>query len=115
MLADREFYNSLRFFSADEFDYPEKMSQALLKSLDWARHYAGVPFRITDDWRAHSSGAHVDGDGVDIAVTSSHERYCILRGLVLAGFVRWGDYDKHIHADVSTRLAQEVAWIGKSK
>ena len=115
MLANLEFYESLRFFSASEFEYPEQLDREFLRTLDWARHYAGVPFKITSDWRDGSSGAHGEGRGVDIRVSTSQERYHILRGLVLAGFTRFGVYDKHIHADSSVKQDQEVAWVGKSK
>ena len=114
MLANLEFYDSLRFFSADEFKHPEKLHKEFLERLDWARHYAGVPFYISDDYRHGSSGAHGEGRGVDIRVDNNRERYYILRGIVLAGFTRFGVYDKHIHADTSTKQNQEVAWMGKS-
>lgn len=121
MLANLEFYDSLRFFSAAEFKYPEQMSQDFLQQLDWARHYAGVPFAITDDYRLPDNdmgvklSAHKEGKAVDLKVSNSHQRYAILRGLILAGFTRVGMYDRHIHADRSTKLPQEVVWIGKSK
>ena len=93
--------------------------------LDKARHEAGVPFIITSGKRTPADNervlgvegsSHVKGLGVDVRCHDSHTRFKIIKGLILAEFVRFGIYDKHIHIDFDQGedKPQEVAWLGKS-
>ena len=115
------------FFDATEFDCRcgrcglgfNDMSNRLLERLYDARKHAGTPFVITSAIRCAehnrkvggtSNSAHLKGMAIDIAFTSSQQRFKILRGLFLAGFTRIGynQMSKFIHADVDTTLPQEV-------
>ena len=110
-----------RFFSDEEI---VGLSDELVEKLDQARGFAGVPFIITSGLRTaghnHTvggvpDGAHETGEGVDVACTTSRVRHKMLPALYLAGFVRVGVYDLHLHGDVAARLPQDVTWWGKSK
>lgn len=117
-MADAAFWATLRHFKASEFKAPARMSAALLKMLDDVRDAAGVPLCITSDYRQGDPGAHGDGDAVDIAdnmqgaLIGSRWRFLVLKAAMQAGFRRVGDYGRHLHLDVSTRLDQDVVWFG---
>lgn len=105
----------LSHFRREEFTSPAMMNRDLLLTLDDAREWAGVPFRITSSYRAGDPGAHGRGYAVDIACTESRARLKIVRALILEGFHRIGVYDRHIHADRDPTLPGEVMWLGESK
>jgi hypothetical protein len=108
-------WTSIRHFSPEEFNQPEKMSKELVQTLDTIRELAGVPLRVTSSYREGDPNAHGDGTAVDIRVRSSEDRYRVLRAIFIMGIRRVGIYNAHIHIDVSKRLPQDVAWWGKSK
>ena len=58
----------------------------------------------------HSS--HTMGLAVDMSCRSSHVRYRMVSGLILAGFNRIGLYTSHLHADIDESLPQDVLWLG---
>lgn len=105
------------YFTDDEV---QGLDQELVAMLDRARALAGVPFTITCGLRTQEKNdalpesvkdsAHLDGHAVDLSCTESEERFNMIRGLILAGFVRLGVYEKHIHADNSAVLPQRVCW-----
>ena len=104
-------WNLLDHFSPEEFaPHPEKMNEELLRRLNTARHFAGLPIYVTSHYRPGDPKAHGAGDAVDIADNLQGEpctstwRYHVLRSLLAAGFKRIGVYDRHIHADVSRTL-----------
>jgi hypothetical protein len=110
-----------RHFSDEEIAglHPE-----LVEKLDVARGIAGVPFIITSGVRTegynHTLGGvedseHETGEGVDLACSLSAVRHKMLPALYLAGFVRIGVYDLHLHAGISETKPQNVTWWGKSK
>lgn len=105
------FFESLRYFKAEEFDSPEKMDTEFLSKLDFARARAGVPFNLSSSYRGGDLGAHGEGLAVDIACLSSRWRFLILRGLISVGFTRIGIYPSHIHVDLSPGRDQEVCWF----
>lgn len=107
-------WSHIKNFKRSEFDYPDEMSPQLMRQLDVARDLAGVPFIITSDYRPGDKKAHGKGLAVDLRVMSSRDRFHILKGLFRACFVRIGDYDRHIHADIDDSLPQKVAWWGTS-
>ena len=119
-------WNEIEHFSRGEFG-PAGAAEPdpdLVRRLDEARGWAGVPFvissgiRTTDENRdlgGAEDSAHVTGHGVDIACSGSRQRYQILRGLMDAGFHRIGIYDRHIHADTSPHNDPRVIWVGISK
>lgn len=108
-------WDHYKFFTFDEFDYPNKISETLMEKLEKAREFAGTAFVITSDYRPDDEKAHGRGNAVDIACTQSNKRMLILRGLLHANFNRIGIYNKHIHADIDTELPQEVCWWAQSK
>lgn len=105
-------WTSVSFFRSDEFDSPELMNPALIRKLEIARCNARVPFVISSSYRLGDLLSHGDGDAVDIVCENSDERMRIVSSLLFAGFVRIGVYPRHVHADVSVRLPQNVFWIG---
>jgi len=99
------------------------LDNELVARLDTARKVAGVPFRITSGLRTCAaneaamgveSSSHIKGLAVDLAVSDSVSRFAILKGLIDAGFVRIGVYEKHCHADVDLSKPQKVIWTGIS-
>ena len=117
-------WDELRYFGRDEFNHPDQMDPAFLRSLDSARHLAGVPFHITDDVRIDDDpdddedSAHNYGMAVDIRAHDARTRHHILRSLYATGFRRVGVYDKHIHVDAAgdhMGFDQDVTWMGKSR
>lgn len=109
-----------KFFSEEE---AKGLDPELMSKLDTARAVAGIPFEITSGLRTcaandaamgveHSS--HLSGKAVDLAVEDGSSRFAIVRGLLAAGFVRIGAYDRHIHTDVDSSKDQNVFWVGVS-
>lgn len=91
----------------------------LVKLLDKAREIAGVPFKITSGLRTKTQNAnaggvedssHLTGLAVDIACTSSANRYKIVTALLEVGFNRIGIGQTFVHADIDTSKAGEVIW-----
>ena len=119
---------TFRYFTAGEFACPccgmINVDIDLVKRLDIARHFAGVPFAINSACRckAHNTAvggkpnsSHLAGQAADIRVGSSHERFLILRGLLKAGFSRIGIYQTFIHADIDPTKPNEIAFLGGKK
>lgn len=89
--------------------------------LDLARGIAGIPFIITSGLRtkaendalpgAVQNSAHLTGEAVDLAYTTSTQRLLILKGLYAAGFNRIGLGVNYIHCDISTSLPQNVFFL----
>lgn len=112
--------NKLTYFTDDEV---KGLDQELCAMLDRARGLSGVPFVITSGLRTQDvndslansvkDSSHLTGNGVDLACEESGPRFNMLRGLILAGFKRIGIYEKHIHADNSLTLPQDVFWYVK--
>ena len=97
----------------------DDMDFSLLSKLDMAREYADVPFKITSSIRCEShnkevggkeSSSHLEGLAVDIACPSSYLRYKILKGLMRAGFNRFGIGKDFIHADIDSDKPKELIW-----
>jgi len=114
-------FNTLKYFKASEFKYPDKMNSFLLHCLDDFRNTAGIPVIITSDYRTPEenaaaggakNSAHLRGLAVDIAVSNSRERFIFLRAAIVSGqFMRIGIGRNFIHLDVDKEKAQEVAWL----
>jgi len=97
----------------------DDMDFSILSKLDIAREYAGVPFVLRSSIRceAHnkevggsSTSSHLEGLAVDIACPSSYSRYRILKGLMMAGFNRFGIGIDFLHADIDTSKPKELMW-----
>lgn len=90
----------------------------LVKMLDKAREYAGIPFVINSGYRTleHNedvggvgASSHILGEAVDLRARNSNEHFLITRGLILAGFTRISrKYPSHIHCDISKDKVQNV-------
>ncbi len=111
----------LEHFYEDEFGPDlDRMNPALLLRLELLRQLVGEPIYVTSAWRADGTGAHPEGDAVDVADNnkslslSSRWRHKVLKYAYLLGFKRIGVYDKHIHLDVDLERDQEVTWWGRS-
>jgi hypothetical protein len=94
------------------------MDASFIAMLDLARETAGVPFKITSDFRVGDAKCHGRGKAVDIACTDSRSRYAILAALVGVGFKRIGIYDRHIHVDFCTEaegFPRPRCWWGESR
>lgn len=108
-------WHELKYFKREEFDYPDDMAPQLIRQLEVARSFAGVPFIITSDYRPVDLKSHGAGMAVDLRVKSSFDRIEIIHGLLKAGFRRIGDYDKHIHADIWPEGPSPRMWWSTSK
>jgi uncharacterized protein YcbK (DUF882 family) len=73
--------------------------QELIDKLNVARSMANRPFKITSGYRTRDhnklvggkpESSHVHGLAADIAVTTSRDRYFVLKSLLKAGFDRIG-------------------------
>lgn len=111
---------TFRFFSDEE---AKGLDNELMTRLDTARAVAGIPFKITSGLRSCDANkgalgvensSHLLGKAVDLAVTSNIDRFLIVKGLIDAGFVRIGTYDRHVHCDVDKTKPQNVLWTGIS-
>ena len=91
----------------------------LIRMLDDARDYAGVPFTITSGLRTPEqnaaaggapNSAHLRGLAVDLRCHDSKTRFKMIEGLLLADFRRIVVYasDGHIHADIDSALPSPV-------
>lgn len=99
------------------------LDKELVSKLETARKAAGVPFRITSGLRTCAANtvamgvegsAHLKGLAVDLAIESGLDRFAIVRGLLAAGFVRVGVYNRHVHVDLDAEKPQNVLWVGIS-
>lgn len=105
-------YSAYKFFSREEFAFPDAMDTEFLAMLDRARAFAGVPFRITSSFREGDPLSHGYGQAVDIACVTSRERFWIVSGCLNAGFQRIGVYPKHVHVDNRLSLPHPVLFTG---
>lgn len=70
-------FKDLRHFLTVEFDHPEEMLPRFLNLLDVVRDIAGIPFRVTSDFRSpeenrvvggSTASLHMRGQAVDFVV-----------------------------------------------
>lgn len=110
-------YKGYKYFKPNEVS---GLKDELVQKLDGARELAHIPFVITSGLRSpeHNTevggvegSEHITGEGCDLRVRNSHERFLILNSALKVGFNRIGLYPKHIHLGVSKSNPQEVVWI----
>ena len=116
----------LKYFKLSEFDSPDevgsgkKMDSKFLEKLDYARHNAGIPFKINSGYRTEArntlcggrwGSSHKKGLAVDISYTGSRDRYLILNALMDVGITRFGIAKTYIHCDVDKQKDQDVIWL----
>jgi zinc D-Ala-D-Ala carboxypeptidase len=121
-----------RYFKLSEFDSPDEigsgknMDRDFLRLLDDARHFAGVPFRIssgggfrTEEYNAElvkrnpyavKNSSHKQGFAADILTPTSSVRYAVLAGLLRAGLNRIGVSSTFIHVDDDPSKRPDVCW-----
>ena len=121
-------YNlELKYFKLSEFDSPDEpgsgsnMDKKFLEKLDYARHNAGVPFRINSGYRtkrwndkilqARIGSSHKKGLAVDIHCIGSRNRALIIKSLMDVGINRIGIGKTFIHCDVDNIKDQDVIWL----
>lgn len=106
-----------QYFQAHEV---YKLKPELVRMLDKARGYAGIPFVITSGYRskAHNkrvggvpNSAHTKGLAVDLRARTSKDRFTIISALIKAGFSRIGIGRTFIHADIDSSKSAQVAWL----
>jgi hypothetical protein len=91
----------------------------LIRRLDSARAYAGIPFVITSglrtsvdniDIRGVENSSHLRGYAVDLRCKNSRERFIITKALIQTGFTRLGLEIDHIHVDIDPEKDPDVIW-----
>lgn len=114
------------------------VAQETMSRLDVARGHAGVPFVLTSGLRSIGHNAGLKGavsdsshladasgfaHGVDLAVFDDGALFCMLLGLIKAGFRRIGIYvtrcsdnpsrlvPRHIHVDDDDSKPLDVVWV----
>lgn len=115
----------LNYFEDDEFACPccgkDDMSPSFVAKLNDARRIAGIPFIInsgfrcpfhnaSEDVKGSKTSSHLYGVAADIRVTSSSDRFTILRALMAVGFTRIGVAKSFIHVDADNDKPQNVVW-----
>ena len=111
----------MKFFSTSEFDCQHtgenRMEEDFLSKLDALREHCGFPFVITSGYRSPDHpleavkeipGTHAQGIAADIKITSSAQRYSIIKGALEHGFTGLGVAGDFIHVD--TRGSAPVIW-----
>lgn len=111
----------MKFFTKKEFDCQHtgenRMKKDFLSKLDALREHCGFPFVITSGYRSPDHpleavkeipGTHAQGIAADIKITSSAQRYSIIKGALEHGFTGLGVAGDFIHLD--TRGSVPVIW-----
>ena len=111
----------MKYFTREEFNCQHtgenRMEQDFLDKLDQLRDNCGFPFVITSGYRSPSHpieakkdvpGTHAQGIAADIKITSSAQRYSIIKAALEHGFTGLGVAGDFIHLD--TRGTVPVIW-----
>ena len=118
----------LKYFKLSEFDSPDepnsgsKMDKKFLEKLDYARHNAGIPFKINSGYRSEAWNQRIGGRvgsshtgdvgrAADIAYNGSRDRYIIVKSLMEVGITRIGIGKSFIHCDVDKQKDKDVIWL----
>ena len=117
----------LKYFKLSEFDSPDepnsgsKMDKKFLEKLDYARHNAGIPFKINSGYRtayhndkvlgARIGSSHKKGIAADIGYNGSRDRFIIVKSLMEVGITRIGIGKSFVHCDVDKQKDQDVIWL----
>lgn len=127
-----------KYFNPKDDPQMVGLSDAFMSRLDDARGFAGVGFAIVDGVRspaknaslkgAVSDSAHLPdaqgfGHAADLEIGDDHRLFCMLLGIIKAGFRRIGIYvaqdpnnpsrfiPHHMHVDDDMTKPVEVVWI----
>lgn len=119
----------MKYFDASEFickcgraecDALKKISPVLEQKLDALRARLHRPLVVTSGlrceyWNAKVGGvlpsAHVSGTAVDLACSTSRERFELASAALAVGFLRFGVKKGMFHVDVSAQHPQYVFWL----
>ena len=112
----------MKYFTVDEFNCQytgeNQMDPEFMEKVDKLREHCGFPFVITSGYRSPSHpieakkdvpGTHAQGIAADIKITSSAQRYSIIKGALEHGFTGLGVAGDFIHLD--TRGSVPVMWV----
>ena len=112
----------MKYFTKEEFNCQHtgenRMEQDFLDKLDQLRDNCGFPFVITSGYRSPDHplearkeipGTHAQGIAADIKITSSAQRYSIIKAALEHGFTGLGVAGDFIHLD--TRGSVPVMWV----
>ena len=115
----------MKYFNYEEFDSPDiqgsgqLMDKKILSMLDEVREMYGKPISINSGYRTirhnakvggKSQSSHLKGLAVDIACSTSRDRYNLLEALKSVGFNRIGIAKSFIHVDLDFDKTQNVIW-----
>jgi zinc D-Ala-D-Ala carboxypeptidase len=98
----------------------EDMDANFVKSLNYARNKAGIPFILNSAFRCpvhnfevggEKDSAHLFGYAVDLRVKDDRERWIIFVALFLAGFRRIGFGKDFIHVDNDPTKNPMRIWV----
>ena len=111
----------MKYFTVDEFNCQHtgenQMDPEFMEKVDKLREHCGFPFVITSGYRSPDHpleatkeipGTHAQGIAADIKITSSAQRYSIIKGALEHGFTGLGVAGDFIHLD--TRGSLPVIW-----
>ena len=115
---------NIKDFKRSDFDCrccgKNNINMDFLEKLQLARTYAGIPFVVISGCRCDThnkdeggkpTSDHLTGEGADIRVINSMERFAILDSAIAAGFRRIGIGRGFIHLGNAKHNPQAVAWI----
>ena len=116
----------MKYFNYFEFDSPDiqgsgqLMNKEFLEILDEVREDYGKPMHITSGYRteAHNkevggkkNSSHLKGLAVDVACTTSRDRFELVRLFLEYGITRIGIADTFIHIDIDDEdKSPNVIW-----
>ena len=116
----------MKYFNYEEFDSPDiqgsgqLMDEKMLSMLDEVREMYGKPISINSGYRTirhnakvggKSKSSHLKGLAVDIACSTSRDRYNLLEALKSVGFNRIGIAKSFIHVDIDYNKSDKVIWV----
>ena len=115
-------WDKVRYFRRHEFGQSGDIEPdaELVRLLDEARHYAGIPFVVTSGIRSPErntevggapTSAHLTGHAVDIRCPTSRHRHKILEAAMMVGFRRIGIGQGFLHLDTDPAKAQDIIWL----
>jgi len=116
----------MKYFNYEEFDSPDiqgsgqLMDEKILSMLDEVRGMYGKPISINSGYRTvrhnanvggKANSSHLKGLAVDIACSTSRDRYSLLEALKSVGFNRIGIANSFIHVDIDSNKSDKVVWV----
>jgi len=116
----------MKYFNYEEFDSPDiqgsgqLMDKKILDMLDEVREIYGKPIRINSGYRTirhnakvggKANSSHLKGLAVDIACSTSGDRYNLEEALKSVGFNRIGLAKSFIHVDIDSDKSGNVLWV----